>query len=170
MKPDFSNDLLQRYLQGNCSASEKTLVENWYARLESTGEHEWEHGEKEVFEQYLEKRILDNIQHPHTKPAPVRRIFNRRNWWVAASLLLVAGTGAYFLAMNKKPAVPVGLVSPAVDIMPGKDGAVLTLSDGRRILLDSMGNGTIALANGAVATIKDGQLLYANNDKAEGGH
>lgn len=50
----------------------------------------------------------------------------------------------------------------STDIAPGREGAVLTLSDGRKILLDSLGNGTIVSTEGTDVKLKDGQLIYDN--------
>jgi transmembrane sensor len=50
------------------------------------------------------------------------------------------------------------------DILPGREGAVLTLADGRKILLDSAGNGSIT-SQGSIQVIKQGgQLRYEGNE------
>nr|WP_255723990.1 FecR family protein [Terrimonas ginsenosidimutans] len=58
--------------------------------------------------------------------------------------------------------VPVTANIASTDIAPGHEGAVLTLADGRKILLDSLGNGIIASSEGAEVKLSDGQLIYDN--------
>jgi ferric-dicitrate binding protein FerR (iron transport regulator) len=46
------------------------------------------------------------------------------------------------------------------DIAPGKQGAILTLADGRQVVLDSLANGIVARQNGAAVVLRNGQLTY----------
>ena len=56
-------ELLQRYQQGSCTASEIELVESWYQQLIKTSEWKWNDGEKEMIQQILEARIM-TYKHP----------------------------------------------------------------------------------------------------------
>jgi ferric-dicitrate binding protein FerR (iron transport regulator) len=58
--------------------------------------------------------------------------------------------------------VVVKTATPA-DIPPGRDGAILTLADGRQVVLDSLGNGVIATQNGTQVELKNGELAYNKN-------
>jgi transmembrane sensor len=61
----------------------------------------------------------------------------------------------------------------AHDIMPGKQGAVLTLADGRQVVIDSAGNANIAQQGNVVVSQQNGQLVYrkekGGNNKVEEG-
>ena len=46
------------------------------------------------------------------------------------------------------------------EIAPGREGAILTLTDGRQILLDSAGNGAIAKQGGSAVVKKNGSIAY----------
>jgi len=114
-------------------------------------------------------QILNVDKHINTVPilfTPKRSVF-RMDWIkYAAVIILIAGTGAYLWLSNtrqKRPA-PVVTVAMKNDVGPGKDGAVLTLADGRQVVLDSAGNGLIATQNGSEVTLKNGYLTYKATD------
>src|SRR5690349_20667443 len=62
--------------------------------------------------------------------------------------------------MNRKSSAPAAMARKTVDIPPGRDGAILTLSDGRQVVLDSLGNGVVATQNGTQVVVKNGALAY----------
>ncbi|MBO9561136.1 MAG: FecR domain-containing protein [Niastella sp.] len=96
-----------------------------------------------------------------TGQAPVRRLPFLRKWGWAAAILVMLSAGAYIwrsylsLVDQDSPLSQVG-----TDVAPGRDGAILTLADGRKIILDSLGNGTIANQNGTAVVLNNGQLKY----------
>lgn len=92
--------------------------------------------------------------------ATIRPVHFLRKWrWVAAaSIMLLLGAGAYFWPSGKKIAGPAVMVN--ADIQPGKDGAVLTLADGRQVSLDTIKTGVVALQGGTTARIANGTLVY----------
>jgi len=103
--------------------------------------------------------------------APVHRVHFLRRWGWAAAVLVALSAGVYLwrtAASADTPRSTVSKVKP--DVAPGRDGAILTLADGRKIVLDSLGNGTIANQNGAAVVLDNGQLKYAaatNRDNSE---
>lgn len=101
---------------------------------------------------------LEKIEDP---VAPVRRLpFLRPLGWVAAAILILA-TGTYFwIASYKKEHPAVAMASKTVDIAPGHNGAILTLSNNTQVVLDSLGNGIIATQTGANPLLRDGRLTY----------
>lgn len=111
-------------------------------------------------------RILrvDQPERTDTSEAPVHRI---RTWlWAAAAVLVLLAAGAVYLFTDKASTPPPVLVNTEQEIGPGKDGAVLTLADGRQVVLDSLGNGIVAMEDGAQVTLKNGQLEYAQLESA----
>lgn len=90
---------------------------------------------------------------------PVRRMPASRRWWSAAAILILLGTGTYFWITNKKDTSST-TVAYKTDIAPGKEGAVLTLADGSQVVLDSLGNGIVAMQGGTAARIANGSLIY----------
>ena len=81
-----------------------------------------------------------------------------RRWWAAAVLLALLITGAYWLLPVKQNASN-GVMADR-QLLPGQPGAVLTLSDGTEILLDSIEEGVVAQESGARASVVAGELVY----------
>jgi len=115
-------------------------------------------------EPVLLQRILSGSIAAETpsQPAIVRPLHRRRTWTAAAAilLLLAAGTTIY---LNHKKTIPPAPAIAKHDIPPGHNGAVLTLSNGKQIVLDSASNGTLASDSHIKVIKKDGQLSYEGN-------
>jgi ferric-dicitrate binding protein FerR (iron transport regulator) len=75
----------------------------------------------------------------------------------AAAVLLLLATGVW-LWKDDRPTHPLPQYATAGQ--PGKPGAVLTLSDGRQVLLDSAGDGLLASDNTVKVVKKDGRIVY----------
>lgn len=107
---------------------------------------------------------IDQPEQAEMNVAPVHPI---RQWiWAAAAVLVLLAAGAVYLFTDKTATPPPVLANTEQEIGPGKDGAVLTLSDGRQVVLDSLGNGIVAMEDGAQVTLKNGQLQYEQLESA----
>jgi ferric-dicitrate binding protein FerR (iron transport regulator) len=101
--------------------------------------------------------IKESYQQQNMQSAKVRRLSSlRRWWWAAASIILLISVGTYLLIKTKSPQQ----VAVSTKILPGKDGAILTLADGSKVLLDTVKNGIVAVQGGATAKIVNGTLIY----------
>ncbi|GAA4315234.1 FecR family protein [Compostibacter hankyongensis] len=83
----------------------------------------------------------------------------------AAAVLLLTGTGIYFLAYRKaiRPTAEShsGRQGPENDLAPGGNKAVLMLANGSAILLDSLQSGTLLLqGNAKVVKRQNGLVAY----------
>lgn len=118
-------------------------------------------------------RVLQ-VDKPYVVEQPaipsVRRIhFPQKWWWAAASVLLLSTAGIYFWMTSGKKDIPAANIAAApADIPPGRNGAILTLADGTKVVLDSLGNGVVATQKGAKVVLKDGKLTYQAAEKAPG--
>lgn len=91
----------------------------------------------------------------------VHRIPGLKKWiWAAAAVLLIASIGAVYWFNQSTDITNMPVAEKEIDITPGKQGAVLILSDGSQVVLDSLGNGVVASQNGSRAVIRNGELLY----------
>lgn len=90
---------------------------------------------------------------------PLHRVHFMTTAWfrVAAAVLIFAGIGAYLWlqpSTNKAGLTHTKPVLEKNDVLPGRDRAILTLSNGKQVVLDSA----------AAKTIKDGTLSIENNN------
>ena len=101
------------------------------------------------------------------KEPSVISLFNWRKIAVAASVVVAIGI-ASLVFFQKRDQSPVAVVSrEKADKEPGKTGAILTLSDGSKIVLDSVGNGVLANQNNTVVSKKNGGLVYKASKNAQ---
>jgi transmembrane sensor len=93
----------------------------------------------------------------------------RRKWWnYAAAAIPLFFLAGYFLLNNtkKQPLTaqqPVAQQPVKKDIPAGRQGAILTLSNGHQIILDSAGNGEVTRDAGVRVIRKGGELSYGGN-------
>lgn len=110
----------------------------------------------------LELRLQAILEKQEQSPAVHRVHFMRRWGWAAASIIVVLAIGAYFWLNNGsvKEQPKEIIVNNKTDVAPGRNGAILTLADGSKVLLDSMSNGNITMETGTNIQLKDGELSY----------
>jgi len=100
------------------------------------------------------------------EPAPLR-VSYRRRWAVAAAAAVLAlMAGAYIWQQRSAPAKTPPVLAAAQPVLPGRQGAVLTLGDGSQVVLDSMANGLVATQSNAKVMLQNGQLQYNNAGNA----
>jgi transmembrane sensor len=119
---------------------------------------DWEH----LYQRIMEESNTRNIQ-------PMVRKMLWTRWAAAAAVILLLGVGYYLLPTQKEQKVLAGIPQQKTyDIAPPNTvNAVLTLSNGQKIILDSTGNGTVAM-QGSVNVVKmaDGQISYQGTSNA----
>lgn len=150
-------DLLQKYRDGSINSEELALLETWYLQ--------WQPEDLDV--SYEELLAVKEEVWQAVAPLPAKTI--RIRLWpgiAAASLLLLLSASTYYLLRTptKKPEAAIAN-SPAPDIKPGSNKALLTLSNGKQIALTDVQNGTIANQGSVVISKKaNGQLVYGSSN------
>jgi transmembrane sensor len=167
MTPQDAQSLLQRYLAGNCTEGERQMLESWYAEL--AAEFPWEvpAGEATAIHDRMLSRIKTELggelgearEEEREKKGAVRRLPWRRYVGVAAAVLVLAGGGWFWWSqhhvqmVNEYPPI-------TIEANPGGDRAVLTLGNGKKVVLDSAANGMLAVEGNGRVVKKNGELDY----------
>lgn len=171
--------LIGKYLENSLNAEEESALTEWINASEDNRRLFAELNDPQQlvanlqqFYAYDSNRISRRISEqvpafegPVT--APVHRVHFIRRWgWAAAVALLLAGSAYYLL--NKKD-TPALIAAKTVEITPGMQGAILTLADGRQVVLDSMASGVVAQQGGTSVVLHNGKLQYDASGEAASG-
>lgn len=169
--------LLRKYVTGSLSGEEWEQLNTALHESEDTvkaaiaaemEQHEPAPGFRERNYEALLHRIT-TVDQPQMRPV----VRNPRRWWRAAAAAVLLGciAGAYLLwtngtVQNDIQSLPVTAHN---DAAPGKNGAVLMLSNGRQIVLDSLENGVVATEGDNSARLDNGQLVYETGSGSDPG-
>ncbi|MBC9933023.1 FecR family protein [Chitinophaga qingshengii] len=150
--------ILKRYEKGQATPSEQRFIDSYLDSLDQTNNvAELPEEAEAALHQRMKTQLLQRMR----EEEPVRRrVVNMQPVWrwsaAAAVLLLLLGSGIYW--SNRKSSRPAVLAQQ--DKAPGANGAVLQLSDGSTLVLDSAANGTVA-TQGKVKVVKvNGAIQY----------
>lgn len=171
---EFLN-LLNRYKSGDATPEEEEFVDKYFRYIESQPGimDQLTDTEKDFIETEIRERLMKSIgEKPETPVYDMTRRIQWKRIAVAAILVTIAGTAGYFI-LNTNP--PSQLATNNVktienDLLPGKDKAILTLADGRTILLDSAGIGKLASqGNTEIVKLENNTVAYNTGKGAAGG-
>lgn len=162
MTKDDIVKLAERISSGVATDEDMLVYNRIYNSLQSDTE-EWNdhvHGSKMEISSVIKKTIWE-------KAGIGPKMFQiRRFKWVAAAAVFAAISIAA-LYINKPFTTPdtIAAIQPQDksfknDVDPGKAGAILTLSDGETITLDSASDGSLATQGAEGVIKKDGQIIY----------
>ncbi|HTF29338.1 MAG TPA: FecR domain-containing protein [Flavitalea sp.] len=167
--------LSEGYLEGTLSAAEWQELKSYlledgnHAEFESELMAALEQKDYDSTDRAVLGRILKNVsaQKDRLTP-PVHRIHFLKTTWFryAAAIVILVGVGTY-LWINKPDtknlATTSGNKRSQPNIGPGSNRAVLTLSDGSTIVLDSAADGELAVQYGRKVIKKNGEVIYDPN-------
>jgi len=167
MNQEQARELLIKYQLGNCTPEEKALVDHWYfdeAAKQPIPESPHDPLQEE---QLIWNHILEEL--------PVERKLPYLIKWpiitVAAAILIFLSVGLY-LELNKRVAQNQLAHNHyhKDDIVPGSNKAILTLANGKQIILTGAINGTLAMQSRTEIKKKaDGEIVYTV-DKSKTGN
>lgn len=173
MLPSEFQHLVQKFLDDSITGEELERFRQWVleeravdvqeAAIEAVLQKSNYPGEMPADKQAVFTYILEEANRRTATPSRVKMVRMRR-WWAAAAVLLLLGTGLYFLTRQKAP-VKIA-ARPGNIIRPGREGAILTLADGSQVVLDSLKNGVITQQGNTDVKLRNGQLLYNSRDGA----
>ena len=172
-------ELFDRLLAGRLEPGDAEMIANWLGNndldqasrqllLEHLQQHSetWESLAPEIRER-LDQRLPLIFSSRPSRPALLRTL-GGSGWikYAAAVIILVALSWAALTKpwIRDAQPLPVAATRDTDLIEPGRDGAILTLENGNKLVLDSMGNGVLTTENGTQILLRDGQLLYQAGD------
>jgi transmembrane sensor len=171
-------DLLSQYLSGQISAADQTIL--YSMLLDDRNQTEAKNILRELSENTAADEsyraadwdpVIRSIleQGAPSENDPVRRISILNKSWFryAASILIIIGVAALtrLVLFKTKPAetTNTGQVAKINDVAPASNKAVLILSTGQQIVLDSAKNGQLAkFGNTTISKTDSGKLLYSS--------
>jgi transmembrane sensor len=137
--------------------------------MEKAGKTELTADEEAEIRRTMYNQIAAGFEEPSAKVVSLKRSYSKLA--AAAVLLTMIGASSYFF-LFKKPVIEPAHAETAKakprDLPPGRDAAVLTLGDGRTIILDSA-NGTISQQGGATVINLNGKVSYDATSHSTGG-
>jgi ferric-dicitrate binding protein FerR (iron transport regulator) len=176
MTPEAFKELIDQYSTGDLSPESRAafaslLEQPQYrklleAELERTFmEDVYEAAEPAQRKERLNKLIREKIAAAPAVVIATHRVhFLKRGWVrIAAAAIIILLLGSAVLVKLTKPPVKessIAGVAPAPEIAPGHDGAILTLADGSKIVLDSIEKGKLVSQAGAELVLGNNQLTY----------
>lgn len=172
METEKINGLLEKYMAGRLTEEElselymlltqpenKMLMQALMKHLTASAQHPMEIDDESTAVAFSNIIGIDKGIHVgRVKQMNTSRLIVR--WSVAASVVFLVATGGYLWLQNRNKPSTVRVAKTQPDIPAGKTGAVLTLADGSKVVLDSLHNGIVARQNGAQVMLKSGQLAY----------
>lgn len=157
------SELLKKYQDGTLSNEDKDKLDAWYLHKASNNNLQLNEYELEDSYQLLKSKL------PLQEETKVVSLWPRIA--VAASIVVVLGTGIFYFSQQKEKAVQV--TAKPQEIAPGGTKGVLTLSNGKQIVLSEItAKDTIAQEGQEdEVTIKmnaNGEITYVINPNAAG--
>lgn len=155
--------LIEKYLDGTATDKERQEVLTWY--------HSVDHSRIEIplEDSFEKKEVRDRIRYKLeqyiAQERPVRKIAWHR-WAAAAAVILLIGSGSYFWIhadFQETRKSNIILSSSKKDVPPGGNRATLTLANGKKVILDNVHNGQLAIQGKSKVMKVDSGLLSYNS-------
>jgi len=162
MKKHNAKDLISKYLRDDIGPEERILVEQWFIKDLKDSPNLPTPDRIEA----ADKRIRENLlKHIGEQKAVVKPINIWPRIFAAASILLFVAIGGYYIIHKSQVKLQMA-ANNIQDIAPGSNKAILTLANGKQIVLSGAKNGQLATQGNIVVTKSaDGELIY--NTQAE---
>ena len=165
-KNKYAQELLDKYLEVKANPQERAIIESWYL------EYTMQNADVDVPAHIVEEDMkeLGKILNEYTKlsipnkPVTVVNLW-KRIYLIAASLVFIAAAGTWIFN-NYSTKNQFKVVN---DVNPGKEGAVLTLANGKTIKLDDFAIGSLTKEDGVKVTKSgNGELTYHIEETTRG--
>jgi ferric-dicitrate binding protein FerR (iron transport regulator) len=151
MQDQDAKKLLRKYREGKATKEEIILLLNSIRDFEIEGEVEFTVADLEAAKEEMRRHLsLNNIK-------PIKKLWPRIA--AAATIILCLSISGYFI-LQKQSSRQIAQ-SKAHDIAPGGNNAILTLANGKQIVLNAAKKGQIAeQGNAGINKTADGEVVY----------
>ncbi|WPQ62623.1 FecR domain-containing protein [Chitinophaga sancti] len=153
--------LLAKYLDGQCNAAETAELYSW---LQASGSHRaLLKTMQQEFQKALDSQpeipaeISDRIETKLLQSISTKKV--RTLWYYVAGAASIAAAVFLLIILTQPATQPANTQIATTSVAPGTNKAILTLSNGSTVILDSAGNQTI-LQGATTVLQKNGQLQY----------
>ena len=170
MNNNYLLSLLTKYQDNVCTEAELQELQQWYALL-NTSNQSIEDSKAEAFSDEMLIQFRKRLTEKTLVVPFYRRAFFRVS--VAASIIMILSAGAYFQFFNaakQSDIVKTNNTMPHDVTAPTRIKAMITLSDGRTVSLESVTSGTLA-TQGDVNVVKNtnGEIVYEGSSPSPKG-
>jgi ferric-dicitrate binding protein FerR (iron transport regulator) len=176
MKKRHFFEILTKYRLGKASEEEREFIDSYYNLFEvDPGLEAWLNDEEsEQMTKKMLRGVWQKIMEEEAKEGrepKMRRLPPAMKIAAAVLILIASGAAFYKIAINSKSVDRQAVVSEAEEhlqqkIHPGGNKAVLTLANGRQIVLNNSTHGSLARQGAANIALGGGQLVYSKKQDA----
>ena len=163
-KEEEFREILSRYTEGKATAEEIAFLERSYQAWADLDTSAYTPEFLDQMKTLHWARLSARLQQENKKPTPIIRVPSRRLLVRRIAIAAALGTiilGITLVYYKQHENTSQSLVSYQNDIKPGKNSATLTLSNGKKILLSDIKNGTVADESGVSITKgSKGEIIY----------
>lgn len=153
--------LVRKYIDGTATPEEISIVEDYYKLFSDlpdvldvlTAE------ERELLENKIRNRIAERIRSNGGAVVPLFKKWKK----IAAAIIIIGSSLSLFLLRSQRETPQVLTRAPQHhDIAPGSNNAILTLADGRQVILDDASDHHLIAKESGITITKtvQGQLVY----------
>jgi transmembrane sensor len=165
MTEDQYFSLCEKYLKGDHTPEEETLIKNYQFENGLLDEQlaNIDAVDKERIRELLHHKLQASL---HSQQTPIVKM-RRWPYAAAAAVLLFVAVGIQFINSNKKRQSNQVAVTNNItkkDIGPGSDKAVLTLANGNKITLGDAQNGVLSRHGNAAISKSGNGIVIENSD------
>lgn len=159
MEKELFDILADKYLSGEASEGEKKLLEEYLRRLGEKKVEDFSEVQLTEITNEIYKRVSEQIEKEKTPVIPFRRKPLVRIAAAAAVVLILLS--GYWLIFNQKNEGKIARkeIPANKDFSPGSDVAILTLDNGKQIVLDTA-KGTIDKQGDVTVINLNGKISY----------
>lgn len=172
--PEYIKDLIEKYQNGRIDTKELHLLNEWYNSFSDAEDQLFtDSNEEKATAKRIAARISDTLLEYQRIPR-IKSFVTRKRFYVAAAaaftILSFSLFYLFFSSSASRDQVAVqrehNTEAAADEIIPGGNKALLTLSDGSAIVLDSASNGTLGKqGNIKILKLNNGLLSYTGQEK-----